>query len=55
MEKSIVYYCKEINAENLIKIYEKLGVELPGNVGIKVSTSEKGSRGYLKADLIKPL
>jgi len=55
MEKSIVYYCKEINAENLIKIYEKLGVELPGNVGIKVSTGEKGSRGYLKADLIKPL
>ena len=55
MEKAKVYFCKEITKENLIKIYEKLGVELPGNVGIKVSTGEKGSRGYLKADLIKPL
>ena len=55
MEKSIVYYCKEINAENLIKIYEKLGVELLGNVGIKVSTGERGAKGYLKADVIAPL
>lgn len=55
MEKSIVYYCKEINAENLIKIYEKLGVELPGNVGVKVSTGERGAKGYLKADVIAPL
>lgn len=55
MEKSIVYFCKDINPNNLIKIYEKLGVSLKGNVGIKVSTGEKGSKGYLKADLIKPL
>ena len=55
MNKSIVYYCKEINAENLIKIYEKLGVELLGNVGIKVSTGERGAKGYLKADVIAPL
>lgn len=55
MEKSKVYYCKEINAENLIKIYEALGIELDGKVGVKVSTGEAGSRGYLKADLIGPL
>ena len=53
--KSKVYFTKEITAENLIKLYEKLGVELTGNVGIKVSTGEKGAKGYLKADLIKPL
>lgn len=55
MEKSKVYYIKEITAENLIKIYEALGVELPGKVGVKVSTGEDGSKGYLKADLIGPL
>ena len=55
MEKSKVYFCKEITPDNLIRIFEKLEIELPGNVGIKVSTGEKGSRGYLKADLIKPL
>ena len=55
MEKSKVYFTKEINAESLIKIYEALGVDLKGKVGIKVSTGEKGSKGYLKSDLIGPL
>ena len=55
MEKSKVYFVKEINAENLIKIYEALGVTLDGKVGVKVSTGERGAKGYLKADLIGPL
>ena len=55
MEKSKVYFIKEINADNLIKIYDALGVKLEGKVGVKVSTGEAGSRGYLKADVIGPL
>lgn len=55
MSKSKVYYFKEISPENLIKIYEALGVELKGKVGVKVSTGEAGAKGYLKADLIAPL
>ena len=55
MEKSKVYFTKDITPENLIKVYKALGVELGGNVGVKVSTGEAGSRGYLKADLIGPL
>ena len=55
MEKSKVYYIKEITSANLIKIYEALGIKLSGKVGVKVSTGEKGSKGYLKADLIGPL
>ena len=55
MEKAKVYFTKEINADSLLKIYDKLGVKLEGNVGVKVSTGEKGAKGYLKADLIKPL
>ena len=55
MEKAKVYFTKEINADSLIRIYEKLGVELTGNIGIKVSTGEAGSKGYLKASLVKPL
>ena len=55
MEKSKVYYTKEITPENLIKIYEALGVDLKGKIGVKVSTGEDGARGYLKADLIGPL
>lgn len=53
--KSKVYYTKDITPENLIRIYESLGVELKGKVGVKVSTGEDGSKGYLKADLIGPL
>ena len=49
-----VYFVKEITPENLIKIYKALGVELPGKVGVKVSTGEAGAKGYLKADLIGP-
>ena len=52
--KSRVYFTKEITSDSLIKIYEALGVKLDGNIGIKVSTGEDGSKGYLKKDLIKP-
>lgn len=55
MGKSIVYFTKEMTPEKLIEIYEKLGIDLKGNIGIKVSTGEAGSKGYLKSDLIKPL
>lgn len=54
MAKSTVYFTKEITPDSLIRIYEALGVELPGKVGVKVSTGEAGSKGYLKADLIGP-
>ena len=55
MEKSKVYFSKEITSEKLIEIYEKLGVTLDGKVGVKVSTGERGSKGYLKKELIAPL
>lgn len=56
MDKNVakVYYTKEISPEKLIEIYQKLGVELKGKIGVKVSTGEKGAKGYLKADLIGP-
>ena len=49
-----VYYTKQISPEKLIEAYEKLGVELKGKIGVKVSTGEQGAKGYLKADLIGP-
>ncbi len=55
MEKVKVYYTKNITSENLIKIYEALGVDLKEKIGVKVSTGEDGAKGYLKADLIGPL
>lgn len=53
--KSKVYFTKEIDNQSLIKIYEKLGVELKGNVAVKISTGEPGGHNYLKPNLIKDL
>ena len=53
MEKAKVFFTKNISPEGLKRIYESLGVKLEGNIGIKVSTGEAGSKGYLKAELIK--
>lgn len=55
MNKSKVFFTKYIDSESLIKIYGALGVTLSGKVGVKVSTGEKGSKGYLKSELIGPL
>lgn len=52
---SQVYFTKQITPDSLIKIYEALGTNLSGKVGVKVSTGEAGAKGYLKADLIGPL
>ena len=49
-----VFYSKEISPKALLEIYKALGVELKGKIGIKVSTGEKGAKGFLKADLIGP-
>jgi uncharacterized Fe-S center protein len=54
MEKSKVYFTSNITTDSLIKLYKCLGVEMKGNVGVKVSTGEAGSKGYLKAELIGP-
>ena len=35
MEKSKVYFTKKIDSETLVKIYEMLGINLDGKVGIK--------------------
>lgn len=55
MEKAKVYFTSEITPEALVKIYEKLGVEVSGKVGVKISTGELGGHNYLKPELIKDL
>lgn len=55
MEKSKVYFTNEITKESLVKIYEKLGIEVNGKVGVKISTEELGGHNYLKPELIKDL
>ena len=44
MEKSKVYFTKEITPESMIKIYEKLGLKLPGKVAVKLHSGEQGNQ-----------
>lgn len=54
MNKAKVYFSKDISPESLQKVYDALNVKLTGKIGVKVSTGERGAKGYLKASLIGP-
>lgn len=55
MEKAKVYFIKEITPENVVKIYKKLGVELPGKVAVKLHSGERGNQNYLRPEFVKPI
>ena len=52
---SKVYFTKEITPESLIKMYEVLGVNLKGNVAVKLHSGEDGNQNYLRPDFMKDL
>lgn len=54
-EVPVVYYMKDINPENLVKIYQALGREATGNVAVKISTGESNKSNQLNPELIAPL
>ena len=54
MDKAKVYFTKDITPQSLQKTYDALGAKLKGKIGVKVSTGERGAKGYLKASLIGP-
>lgn len=55
MEKSKVYFTKEITPESLVKIYKKVGKDLKGKIAVKISTGEPGGKNFLNPNLIKDL
>ena len=55
MEKSKVYFCKEITPENIVKMYQVLGKELPGKVAVKLHSGEQGNQNYLRPEFVKPM
>ena len=50
-----VYFISDITPESLVKAYQALGVELPGKVGVKLSTGESENSNYLRPALIGDL
>ncbi len=54
MGKSKVYFTKEITPENVLRLYNALGIELKGNVAVKVHSGEQGNRNFIRPEFFKP-
>lgn len=55
MEKAKVYFTREISPENVVRMYEMLGVKLPGKVAVKVHSGEEGNQNYLHPEFMCPM
>ena len=51
----VVYFTKDISPASLMAIYNALGREASGKVGVKLSTGEAGNNHYLSPELIGEL
>lgn len=55
MEKAKVYFTREISPENVVRMYEMLGVKLPGKVAVKMHSGEEGNQNYLHPEFMRPM
>lgn len=55
MSKSKVYFTKEITPQAMIRMYETMGVKLPGKVAVKLHSGEVGNQNFLRPDFMKPV
>lgn len=55
MEKSKVYFTKEITPESVVKKYDILGRKLTGKVAVKLHSGEKGNQNYIRPEFVKKI
>ena len=55
MEKSKVYFCREVSPSKLVEMYKLLGKELTGRVAVKVHSGEEGNQNYLRPEFMKEM
>ena len=53
--KSKVYFTRDLTKKSLIKLYDKLGFELKGNVAVKLHSGEPGNQNFLKPDFFEEI
>ena len=53
--KPAVYFTRTLTPEKVIEAYDKLGLDLPGNVAVKIHSGEKGNQNYLHPEFWKPM
>lgn len=52
---SKVYFTRNITSENVLKLYEACGLELSGNVAVKLHSGEKGNQNFLSPEFWRPM
>ena len=55
MEKAKVYFTKEITPESVVKMYDTLGISLPGKVAVKLHSGEQGNQNYIRPEFVKAM
>lgn len=55
MEKAKVYFTKDLTPEGVVRIYDALGVKLPGKVAVKLHSGEEGNQNYVKPEFVKDI
>ena len=55
MEKSKVYFTKEISGESIVNMYKRLGKELSGKIAVKIHSGEEGNQNYIGPEYMKPI
>ncbi len=55
MEKSVVYFTRDLSKENIVKLYDMLNKKLEGRVAVKVHSGEDGNQNYLKPEYFKEM
>lgn len=55
MAKAKVFFTKEITPQAMIRMYEAMGVKLPGKVAVKLHSGEVGNQNFLRPDFMKPV
>ncbi|HJH04296.1 MAG TPA: DUF362 domain-containing protein [Victivallis vadensis] len=54
-ENATVYFTRNISPEAVIRMYQALGLTLPGKVAVKVHSGEKGNRNFLRPEFLRPM
>lgn len=55
MTKSKVYFTSVLEPSSLVKLYQNIGVALPGKVAVKLHSGEEGNQNYLKPEFVKEI
>ena len=53
--KSKVYFTKNITPEAVLKLYEALGIQLPGRIAVKLHSGEVGNQNFLRPEFFMPI